>query len=122
MGMHQLVMEFAAVVALAVAALVGLVGVWQGATIYTIAFRIMISGGLVFFFALIGGHVLGRSILEDIAREEMERKEQEALEKARQEAAQGASPVGEGAMGAMAELLGAASTSSDTEGSSSQAA
>ena len=122
MGMHQLVMEFAAVVALAAAGLVGLVGVWQGATIYTIAFRIMISGGVVFFFALIGGHVLGRSILEDIAREEMERKEQEAEEKARQEAAQGASPAGEGAFGMIPQPTSVGADWSVTEGSSEVAA
>jgi hypothetical protein len=103
--MHQLTLELAAVVALAAAAIVGAVGLWQGLSVWAIAFRIMISGGLVFFFTLVGATILGRSILQGIAQKQMEKKQREMDERLRQDAAQGASSPGEGALMAMMEAL-----------------
>ena len=93
--MPQLAMELAAVVALVAAAFVGAIGLWQGLSVWAIAFRIMISGGLIFFFTLVGAIVLGRSILHEIAVQRMERKQDEMAESLRQDAEREDSPSGE---------------------------
>ena len=65
--MHQLALELATLVALVVAGLVGAIGVWFGLSVWAVALRVLISGGLVFFFTFVGATILGRSILGGIA-------------------------------------------------------
>lgn len=120
--MHQLALELATVVALVAAGLVGAIGVWQGLSVWAIAFRAMISGGLIFFFALVGATILGRSILHEIALRQMVKRQHDLEEKARQEAALGASPLGEGAMRGLFEPMAEASTEPNTAESGRNAA
>lgn len=119
--MNQLAWEFAAVVALAAAAVVGAVGVWQGVSIWGIAFRILVSGGLVFFFALVGATLFGRSILQEIARHEVEAKQRDLEAKARQ-ALEAASLQGEGGAAGGGETWAGVSAESTTAESGRQAA
>lgn len=75
--MHQMVFEISMIVALCATGLSAAVMLWNGVSVWGIAFRCLIGGGVVFFVTFFGAHLVGRSVLAELAREEMERKKGE---------------------------------------------
>jgi len=81
---QQLVFEAATLMGLAAAALAALVLVGNGAGLVALVMRTMVIGGSVFLFAVLGGQVVGRILLESLAKKELEiaKAEQNAQEQA----------------------------------------
>ncbi len=75
--MHQMVFEISMIVALCATGLSAAVMLWNGVSVWGIALRSLIGGGVVFFVTFFGAHLVGRSVLAELAREEMERKKEE---------------------------------------------
>jgi hypothetical protein len=69
----QLVFELSVTLGLAGALLAGVTALVQGHGFWTLALRSLISGGIFFLFAFLGGQIVARSLLERIARRRLER-------------------------------------------------
>ncbi len=70
--MQQLVFEAATLCGLGAAALAAMVMVGHGAGLTSMLMRTMVIGGSVFLFVVLGGQVIGRVLLEVIAKGELE--------------------------------------------------
>ena len=81
--MQQLVFEAATLCGLGAAALAALVMIGNGAGLTSLLVRTMTIGGSVFLFAILGGQIIGRMLLETIAKKELE--EAKAVGKENQE-------------------------------------
>lgn len=71
--MAHLVFELAVVAGLVVSLLATAVAVWNGHGIHTVVLRALIGGGVSFLFVFFGGSLIGRSVLEQIAKRQIER-------------------------------------------------
>ncbi|MCA9729824.1 MAG: hypothetical protein KC729_19225 [Candidatus Eisenbacteria bacterium] len=72
--MSQLVFELSVTLGLGGALFAGATSLLQGHGFWTVALRTMIGGGMFFLFALLGGHLVARSLLERLAQKRMEHK------------------------------------------------
>jgi hypothetical protein len=68
----HLVFELAVAAGLIASLLVTGVAAWHGLGIHTVALRALIGGGVAFLFVFFGGSLIGRSVLEQIAKRQLE--------------------------------------------------